>query len=259
MQAFLDRFHRDGFAVGPQILEGSALGRVRDAVDRILEERSAGMSRLLVNRRGGSGPSLQVHVVGASLAEEEVANLRADPEIVSRICSLMGRSETRFFRDQLFVKPPFSKGLVPWHQDYSDWTHTVPAEHITCWLALDDATEESGCLHYLSGSHKMGMLPKISAADDLESAWGRLPEEVRLQAQRIAVPIPAGGCVFHHCRTIHGSLCNSSGHPRRAIALAYMHPDTRSTGTRSAVPGGPVFPDGALLDHPLFPLLAVRE
>ena len=45
----------------------------------------------------------------------------------------------RFWHDQLFCKPARHGGVVAWHQDYSYWTRTVPMNHLTCWIALDDA------------------------------------------------------------------------------------------------------------------------
>lgn len=248
------QFDHDGFVTGPRLLSGSELDSVRAAVDRILVKSSAGMDRLYVHRTSGEGCDRQIHVVGAWRAEEAIAALSKHPLIAAWVCALMGCGSVRLFRDQIFVKFPNSSGVVPWHQDYSDWVHTSPAAHITCWVALDSATIDSGCLHYVSG-HPPGVLPKISRDDTHESAFARLPLEIQSNFRPGPVEVPAGGCVFHHCLTIHGSYGNRTPHARRAIAFAYMHPETRSTFARSIFPNGPTFAAGEIIAGPLFPVI----
>ena len=41
--------------------------------------------------------------------------------------------------------------------------------HLTCWIGLDDANEENGCLHYIPGSHRWGLLEKTGLAGDMDS------------------------------------------------------------------------------------------
>ncbi len=250
-------FARDGFVAGPVVLAGPELHAARAAVDRILSGTSSGMSKLLLFRRErAADPESQVHVIGAWLAEDALRQLVFHPTIVELVCRLMGTDAVRLFRDQLFVKAPFSPGTVPWHQDYSDWMHTTPPEHITCWLALDDATPENGCLYYIPGTHTGPLLAKIKRGDDMGSAFERLPPAIRTNFAPVPMPVPAGGCVLHHCLTIHGSHGNQTPDQRRALAITYMHPETRCTSSeRPVLPQGPLLAEGALLDGPLFPLL----
>jgi Phytanoyl-CoA dioxygenase (PhyH) len=247
------RFHDEGYLVRSRLLDPERLGALREAYDRILA--GAGRDRLLVFRTGGlDGYAPQVHVVGAWLADELLRALALDPAITGPICQLMGTETARLFRDQLFMKPPFSGSIVPWHQDYSDWTHTTPPGHITCWIALDDATPESGCVHYVPGSHSGLVLEKIDPRDTMESSLARIPEPARASWSPRPAVVPAGGCVFHHCLTIHGSHGNATASPRRAIAIAYMRPDTRSaSSTRPVVPTGPRVALGDVIEGPLFP------
>ncbi|WP_291923276.1 phytanoyl-CoA dioxygenase family protein [Chitinophaga sp.] len=61
------------------------------------------------------------------------------------------------FHDQLFCKPAKHDGVVAWHQEFSYWTFTKPMHHLNCWIGLDNATTENGCLYYVPGSHKWGL------------------------------------------------------------------------------------------------------
>jgi len=254
----LAQFERDGFVPGPIVVRDTALDEARQAVTRLVTGTCPNAGELLLFRRERpDDPHSQVHIVGAWLAEQALRRLVFDPGIVQVVCGLMRTSAVRLFRDQLFVKAPRSQGSVPWHQDYSDWTHTTPAAHITCWIALDDATTANGCLYYLPGTHTGLRLPKIGRSDDMASAFNRLPDAWREHIQPKSAPIQAGACLFHHCLTVHGSFDNSTPCPRHAYAITYMHPDTRSaSGQRPVIPNGPTVPEGHRLEGRLFPLLA---
>jgi ectoine hydroxylase-related dioxygenase (phytanoyl-CoA dioxygenase family) len=213
------------------------------------------MEDLLAFRSDGSGETLRLLVVGTWRAEAAIRELAFDARLYSAAAALMGVKHVRLFRDQIFVKPAFSRGEIPWHQDYSDWVHTTPASHITCWIALDEATTESGCLHYIPGRMDSVVLPRLHRSDCMDSAYERLPQEMRDRFQPVPFPVPIGGSVFHHCLTVHASGGNSTSRPRRAIAISYMHPETRSQAEYPSVPSGPVFAVGDPLDGPFFPLL----
>jgi ectoine hydroxylase-related dioxygenase (phytanoyl-CoA dioxygenase family) len=88
----------------------------------------------------------------------------------------------------------------------------------------------------------------------METAFARLPAALREGPAPVPAPVRAGQCVFHHCLTVHGSHGNPSPRPRRAVALAFLHPDTRSlSGERPVIPGGPRIAAGAPIAGPLFP------
>lgn len=254
---YVEQFDRDGYVIGPQLLEGAKLEAARAAVDRILNGTCERADELLLYRRERpDDPNSQVHVIGAWLAEDALRELVTDPTIIKLVCGMLKTDAVRIFRDQLFIKAPLSEGTVPWHQDYSDWTHTAPVSHVTCWIALDEATPDNGCLRYLPGSQHTPLLPKIGRGDDMDAAFARLPEELRANFAPEPAPVPAGGCVFHHAMIVHGSYGNSENRPRRAFAVTYMHPETRSASAdRPIVPKGPVVPVGEIIDDRLFPVL----
>ena len=41
--------------------------------------------------------------------------------------------------------------------------------HLTCWIALDEAKTDNGCLHYIPGSHQWDLLPITGLAGDLQA------------------------------------------------------------------------------------------
>ena len=93
---------------------------------------------------------------------------------------LLGGRGVRFWHDQLFCKPAHHGGVVAWHQDYSYWTRTVEMQHLTCWCGLDDATEENGCLQYVPGSHRWGLLEKPALAGAMDGLLGMLSSAISI-------------------------------------------------------------------------------
>ncbi len=179
-----------------------------------------------------------------------------NPRFVVAACQLLGTRSVRFWHDQLFCKPALHGGVVAWHQDYSYWTRTTPLQHLTCWVGLDDATEENGCLRYIPGSHKWDLLEKIELAGDMDSLRALLtPGQERAYERQVAVEMPKGYGTFHHPRMVHGSLENRSNRPRRAFVLNVFADGTRSASDEPLLTGVPVIPKGAKMEGQFFPLL----
>lgn len=76
-------------------------------------------------------------------------------EIVDVIENLLGPN-IKLYTDQLMMKPRYNGTVTDWHQDSLAWPYFIPQDHVTCWIALDDATVENGCMTVIPGSHKWG-------------------------------------------------------------------------------------------------------
>lgn len=161
----------------------------------------------------------------------------------------------RFWHDQVFCKPPRHGGVVAWHQDYAYWTRTQPMAHLTCWIALDDATRENGCLQYVPGSHRWNLLPKPALAGDMRALEGVLTAEQRAAFQPVAIELPRGYASFHHPLMVHGSLANTSGAPRRGAVINLVRDGVASDTDEPLLAGVPPMPRGAPLQGRFFPLL----
>ncbi|MDB4634467.1 phytanoyl-CoA dioxygenase family protein, partial [Rubripirellula sp.] len=59
---------------------------------------------------------------------------------------------------QYFNKFPGANKPTPPHQD-GYYFMITPCEAVTMWLALDEVDDENGCIRYLPGSHRNGLLP----------------------------------------------------------------------------------------------------
>lgn len=251
-----ERFLRDGF-VGPiDVLTPGEVDRVRDAVASVIRELDRHRERLYeVEQAFTERPGEVVcHFLGGFRVHEVLRELVFEPRITAPCAQLLGVDRLRFWHDQVFAKPPRHPGVVPWHQDYSYWTRTSPACHITLNLLLDDSDEESGCVQFVPGSQNWGLLPKLPFDAPLEAIRAHLPAGASWNP--VPVPVRAGQATIHHSHVLHGSDRNRSARWRRACVLNYMGAHVRvADGGEPLLKGVPLLPQGALVEGPDFPLV----
>ncbi|MCM5663066.1 phytanoyl-CoA dioxygenase family protein [Galbibacter mesophilus] len=200
------------------------------------------------------------HSLGHWRISEGFHDVNWNPAFVMAASQLLGDRSVRFWHDQLFCKPAKHGGVVAWHQDYSYWTRTVKMQHLTCWVGLDDATVENGCLHYIPKSHQWGLLDKPVLTGEMEGLFSVLNKE-QVKAFENAVPIEMkkGHATFHHPLMVHGSYENKSDQPRRAFVLNVFADGTKSATNEPLLNGVPAFKEGEKLDGQFFPLLLNRK
>ena len=150
------------------------------------------------------------------------------------------RKEPLLFFDQAFLKPPRVGTAKPYHQDNFYFKCTPADDVITCWVAIDDATEINGCLRYIEGSHLGGVVPHVSVPGD-RNVSNLVPHPHNLNLSReVAAPVRRGGVVLHHGHTLHSSRRNGSDTWRRSYATHWVSADTH-WASDSALPKRPIF------------------
>ena len=141
-------------------------------------------------------------------------------EIVDAIEDLLGPN-IKLYCDQLMMKPCFNGTVTDWHQDSVAWPYFAPQDQVSCWIALDDATIDFGCMTVLPGSHQWGPIGREQRPHFLKHPL--VPEPV-------PVELKAGSCMFHHGLNFHRTGANSTPHRRRGLALHYMRAETMYMG-----------------------------
>lgn len=183
-----------------------------------------------------------------------------NPRFVMAASQLLGDRSVRFWHDQLFCKPAKHGGVVSWHQDYSYWTRTIKMQHLTCWTALDDATIDNGCLHYIPKSHRWGLLDKPVLTGPMDELKDFLNDAQREEFKNaVAIEMKKGHASFHHPLMVHGSYENKSDISRRAFVLNAFADGTLSNSDDILLKGVPPIAKGEKMEGQFFPLLIDRE
>ena len=145
-----------------------------------------------------------------------------DEKMLDIIEHFIGKN-IRFQGAKLNMKMPRGGRQVEWHTDWGHHPHTND-DMLAVGIALDDITEENGCLMVIPGSHKWDAISHhedgffVGAVDPSNSHYNL----------DLAEPIiaKAGSISIHHVRCLHGSRKNNSEKSRRVLFAGYCAADS---------------------------------
>jgi hypothetical protein len=152
---------------------------------------------------------------------KETRYLRNAQEIASQ---LLGEEMSPRNGEHMIYKPPGIGAATPWHQDQAYHDPATQADGINFWMPLDDATVESGCLHFVPGSHKLDVLPHHPINHDPRIHGLEVDDPETWASRGVACPVRAGGATLHAAYMLHYAGPNRTVHPRRAYTLTFRLP-----------------------------------
>lgn len=240
-----EQFYRDGYMRFGKVLEREQVETLRAELDRVTAEELgredySGLPPEFAfghDRKGQSTENRGTRAIHQFVNMWKVSPLYAEvtrnPTITAAIRELMEAQALRIWHDQIISKPPGDNAHFQCHHDFYFWPLDRPSM-ITCWLALDDATPENGCMHVFPGSHRDPRFQPVGCdlSPDLhlspaplgEGEPGSLYQEIRTWMPEKASPVrlKAGECMFHHCLNYHMTPHNVTESQRRAFVIIYM-------------------------------------
>jgi phytanoyl-CoA hydroxylase len=264
-QKQIDFYNENGYVAGPRVLSDEQIDQLRERIHGILTGKISFPEHLLgqsVEKYKARGQLPAVKVVNIFRHDQVFAEVLRNPMIGSLASQLMN-PPVRVWEDQMIYKPAFdSKAVLAWHRDYTYWDQVGPADMATCWIALDDATVENGCMHVIAGSHKWKLDYTREDVDGDDAEWLLKRPDIPNDADVTPIPceVKAGYCHFHHCLTFHGSYGNRTNNIRRSYILHLMPGHTRRIGNNWNARQGNVesVPMGEIVSGPDYPELVVE-
>jgi phytanoyl-CoA hydroxylase len=251
-------FHRDGFVKGGRVLDDQQVDELRAEMERVIEDRDkADRPQPVQLNNMGTDESPVWQIVNIWQASDAYAALIRNPQITEELGQLSGFDQLRIWHDQIQYKPAQTGGTNHWHQDTPLWPVLAPDTQLTAWVALDDVDAENGCMSMVIGSHLWG--DEMNYLRTLETGFD-LPEEFNGHKIEVSLrPVAKGEVHYHHSLTWHGSHSNTSGRPRRAIALHVMGDDTRYVASGKHIMQSHIdVGDGEKLEGQTFPVVFSR-
>ncbi|MDP1560417.1 MAG: phytanoyl-CoA dioxygenase family protein [Pirellulaceae bacterium] len=253
----VEHYHELGYVSGIQVFTDAQCDAICEELTELVNPDHEGRSLWYEYNSNESPDPTHVlfHALGAWRLRTALHDCLFNPRMLIPASQLLD-GNVRFWHDQLFCKPARHGGVVAWHQDYSYWTRTTPMAHLTCWVGLDRATTDNGCLQYIPGSHHWNLLPITGLAGDMEAIRQVLTEDQQAAfANPVAIPLERGYASFHHPLLIHGSYANHTDGPRRAVVINMVRDGVASASPEPLLEGVPPVPPGQPLSGQFFPML----
>ena len=221
-----EQYQRDGFALGPRILNDSRIEELHEELDRVIADRDRdaeirpdGEKSVLLRNFAPEEGKVTWQIVDIWRASRPYYDLANNPEITALAAAIADATSLRIWHDQIQYKLASKGGTTEWHQDSPAWPVIQPKDaQITAWIPLDDVDESNGCMSMVPGSHKWGVQRDfLNQLDSFELPKSFEGNDIRQELR----PVGRGEVHFHHPLTWHGSHVNRSDRPRRAIAIHY--------------------------------------
>ena len=137
---------------------------------------------------------------------------------LAEIASRIGLRDPGIIQSMYIFKPPRIGGEVVCHQD-STYIYTEPESCVGFWFALEDATVENGCLHFIPGAHRGPLRKRNYRIGEFELTTEVLDDTPWPEADRVAAEARTGTLVVFDGRAPHLSGPNLSDRSRHAYTL----------------------------------------
>ncbi len=208
-KAQITDYHEHGFVMLGKIMDDATLDVIRSEEQRLMATVGSAHDEDLANRS-----------VFISLCHHHSAafrNVATQGPHLDAVEQIVGEDFLLWYT-QFVIKHPDTgdaKSEFPWHQD-NGYGAITPDNNVTVWIALDDVTEENGCVWVVPGSHKQGLLDHQKKND----SW-----HLHLDVETDGIPaiMKAGEAVMFSGLTLHRSKLNHTNAPRRAMFMEYAH------------------------------------
>lgn len=203
----VDQYHEDGF-IGPYTLcKPEEMTGYKNRIEQEVLPTIPSFKRL------GPTPNSPRHY--RHLDCHVVFELCSHPSIVQRLASLFGPN-LLLWRTSLLLKETGSDEgqRFPWHQD-GTYFNLIPEGNISFWIAIDEATEENGCVRLIPGSHTT-ILPELPSGEG--DFLGKLSDMKGIDTSKeIKMVLRPGQFFIFSERTLHSSEPNLSGKRRMSL------------------------------------------
>jgi len=203
-------YNRDGYISGIPVISKDGAKEHRDALERA-EQAHGGLHYLP-----------KVHTIFRSPYQ-----LATMPAVLDIVEQLIG-PDILLFNVTYIIKEAGAASHVSWHQDLTYWGLSDDAQ-VSMWLALSPATEQTGCMKMIPGSHTIGCVEHNTTKDKSNVLLqGQTVTDID-ESKSVLCPLQPGEASFHHGWTLHASTPNAGADRRIGLNIQYIAPHVRQT------------------------------
>lgn len=241
----IEQFETDGYFIVERALTDDQLQLLRDgaqyAIDRLDARMDAeGTDSIGINHRG------KRYFSAMTSRDNTALRTFLFSELMAAICRATIGDTAYLFLEQYVIKASDPDSSFAWHQD-SGYVHENHTPYLTCWIALDDVTEENGSVYLLPYS-RSGIRSYVKHIRDDERGdricyFGSDPG--------VPVVVPAGSIAVFPSVMIHRSGPNLTDRMRRVFLVQYSPEKImKADGSGPWMEFEPFLADGRIVGSP---------
>jgi ectoine hydroxylase len=219
-------YQRDGYLVFPSMLDAAEVAAMRRELDRLA---TAETDHIVRERGNGAVKTLyRVHEMDGPTASPPFQAAARSPRLLGPARQLLGDEALYVYHTKCNRKAAIDGSVWQWHQDYGTWKQdgVMAPDMTTALVMLDDATEANGCLYFIPGSHRLGLVEAVLDDQTTSYKFWVIPKERLIDIMGkspapVAITGTPGTVVFFHPNLLHGSGHNLSMHDRWQVYFVY--------------------------------------
>ncbi|WP_454781986.1 phytanoyl-CoA dioxygenase family protein [Legionella sp. WA2022007384] len=260
-QAHIDAYKKDGAVCIRQILNPGEIELLCDGIELNLKSPSHRVK--IASKNEDPGRFIEDFCTWQTNPHYQQFIFESPASLIAG--KLMGSKRTRLYHDHLLVKEPGTQQRTPWHQD-QPYYNIEGIQNCSLWIPVDPVPRAS-TLEFIAGSH-LGPWFMPRSFMDSQAKWfpeGSLMDLPDIDLKREDYPIigweiTPGDIVCFHMLTLHAAGGVGNTQRRRVFSVRFLGDDVihapRKWVTSPDFPGlREQLPEGAPMDHPLFPVV----
>ena len=207
-------FTDDGYIVKKNLFSEDEINKLKEFIESSSNKKNE--SRETRSSSGKLNITLWNHP-----SDDLFGKFSTNERIVKPMEEYLG-DEVYHYHSKIIWKKPGDGGF-DWHQDYGYWYHNacLYPDMGSCFIMLDKATKENGCLKVLKGSHKVGRIGHgISDTPEQTADMERI-DELEKRHECVHIIANPGDVLFFHANLLHSSDANKSKDSRRTLIVCF--------------------------------------
>jgi ectoine hydroxylase-related dioxygenase (phytanoyl-CoA dioxygenase family) len=207
-------FTNDGYIVEKNLFSEEEINKLKKFIESSSEKKNE--SRETKSSTGKLNITLWDHP-----SDDLFGKFSTNERIVKPMEEYLG-DEVYHYHSKIIWKKPGDGGF-DWHQDYGYWYHNacLYPDMGSCFIMLDKATKENGCLKVLKGSHKVGRIGHGVSDTPEQTADMERITELEKRHESVYITAEPGDALFFHSNLLHSSNENKSNDSRRTLIVCF--------------------------------------
>ena len=211
----LKQYEEDGYLLLKSYFDAEEIDLLRESAkeDQQLDQHSYGK---------GDGEGGQVRLSLWNHPGNGIYGMFARCHRIADAADQILGDEAYHYHSKMVMKDAKIGGAWAWHQDYGYWYENgvLSPNLVSCFIAVDPATKENGCLQVIRGAHKLGRVNHVLTGDQAGADMERI-EQMLNRFELVYVEMDPGDVLFFHSNLPHRSDQNRSDHPRWSMICCY--------------------------------------